>query len=478
MRRGEFEEQLGTTNQWWRRPHSGRRWESDDRDLASAEVAPYTYRPGALRGVEGGGLYALFGPRRVGKSVEVKRAISELIKGGVNPRRVVHGACNTWDSRDLVTLVQTLDELAPPDGGPRYIFLDEITAIRDDWVGHIAWLRDQTSLRSDCVVLSGSSAEDLERARNDLAERRGAAGDADRVLLPMGFRAFCRVTGRDFPDSPSIHPRDMLESQAAAAIDEFRPYLTDVVTAWERYLEVGGFPRAVTDWICDRQVSDEFQNAIWDAVHGLALRFGSWTSARSQALLEAISKRLASRMNKSDVARDLGGIHHETLDLRLNALHNAFVTWPCYSSKGGRPDLASQAKIYFVDPAHARLAHRRRPGISPPDYTQLTEQQLGVALMRAHERDDPGSFRDSDAMLYYRSATGNEVDFVGPWLRDLPYESKYTEGRWLRETQTANTAFHGCVLATRNVIGKQDRRMAVPAGVLAYLLDGEAGTSG
>ncbi len=477
MRRGELEAQISTTNRWWRRPRDGRRWESDDRDLISADGAPYTYRPGALHDLVTGGLYALFGPRRVGKSVEVKRAIGGLLDTGVDPRRVVHAACNTWQYRDLTTLVSLIDELAPPGGGPRYLFLDEITAIKEDWVGTLAWLRDQTSLGSDCVVISGSSAENLERARSDLAGRRGPAVDADRILLPMGFRSFCQVTGHDLPDAPTIHPQDMLTPEATVAIAELRPYLTDLVVAWERYLEVGGFPRAVTDWIVDRAVSDEFENALWDAVHGLTLVFGDWTAARSQALLEAISKRITSRMNKADVARDLGGIHHQTLDLRLSALHNAFVTWPCHLSAGGRPDLASQVKIYFVDPVHARLAHARRPNVPAPDYTQMSEQQLGVALLRAHERALPGSFRDADVLLYYRSSTGSEVDFTGPWLNRLPYEGKYTGGAWLRETQTAKAAFGGCVLATRNVIDRKDQRLAIPAGMLAYLLDDDRPTS-
>lgn len=478
MRRGELESQISITNRWWRRPRDGRRWESDDRDLISAGRAPYTYRPGVLHDLVAGGLYALFGPRRVGKSVEVKRAISELLDGGIDPHRVVHAACNTWQSRDLTTLVQLIDELAPPATGPRYLFLDEITAIKEDWIGTLAWLRDQTALGSDCVVLSGSSAEDLERARNDLAGRRGPAADADRILLPMGFRSFCRVTDRNLPDAPTIHPQDMLEPEATAVIAELRPHLTDLVAAWERYLEIGGFPRAVTDWIVEREVSDEFENAVWDAVHGLTLVFGDWTAAQSQALLEAIAKRITSRINKADVARDLGGIHHQTLDLRLNALHNAFVTWPCHlSAAGGRPDLASQSKIYFVDPVHARLAHFRRPNVAPPDYTQMTEQQLGVALLRAHERTMPGSFRDGDVLFYHRSSTGNEVDFTGPWLNRLPYEGKYTEGAWLRKTQTAQAAFGGCVLATRNVIDRTDQRLAIPAGMLAYLLDDDRPTS-
>ncbi|HLI15259.1 MAG TPA: hypothetical protein VKV23_04305 [Acidimicrobiales bacterium] len=87
-------------------------------------------------------------------------------------------------------------------------------------------------------------------------------------------------------------------------------------------------------------------------------------------------------------------------------------------------------KLYFIDPLHARLAHLRRTEVEPPDYPMLTERQLGTARLRAHGREAPGSLKEADAVLYYRSATGREVDFVGHWLSELPYEGKDTEGAW------------------------------------------------
>lgn len=89
--------------------------------------------------------------------------------------------------------------------------------------------------------------------------------------------------------------------------------------------------------------------AIWDAIHGDALRGGNWTPAQTQSLLEAIARHLSSRTNKSDVRRDLGEVHHDVLDLRLQRLHDAFVIWPCYLNEGGRPNLDAQAKVYFVE---------------------------------------------------------------------------------------------------------------------------------
>jgi predicted AAA+ superfamily ATPase len=372
-------------------------------------------------------------------------------------------------------LVDLADALAPPDPRrPRYVFLDEVTAIVDDWIGQITWLRDQTSLRDDCVVLTGSSAERLNEARRDLAGRRGRALPTTRTLLPMGFRSFCAVTGLAIRDVPVVQPRDMLGREAGPAMQQLRFYLDELVARWEHYLQIGGFPRAVRDWIADREISRSFIEDLWDVIHADALADGDWTAAQSQALLESLARRLTSTINKTDVRRDLGEIHNETLVRRLRRLENAYVAWPCYRTRGNRPDLAAQEKMYLVDALQARLAHERRPDtVHAPDFTQLTEQQVGVALLRAREHDEPGTWTDFDGLMHYRSATRSEVDFVGPWLGRIPYEVKYTEGAWRRETQTALAAYGRVVLATRNVLERDENRVAVPAAILAFLLDPE-----
>lgn len=470
LKAGEIEQQLSATNLWWRDAH----WTSRDRDLKRVAAAPFVYRPQVLGDIRDNGLYLLLGPRRVGKSVEIKRAIETLVSRGVPPRRIFHAACDGWRDGDLYTLLKSVDGLAPPDEGPRYLFLDEITGVVGDWVSRVKWLRDNTSLGDDCLVLSGSSSERLEDATKDLAGRRGNIATANRTLLPMSFRAFCAVTGVDLPNVPYVHPRDMLSHAAQAAIQDLRIRLDDLVAAWERYLEIGGLPQAVGDWLRDRHVSDGFYGALWDVIHGDALAADDWTPAQTQTLLNEISMRISSAMNTSDLARALGDIHRETANSRLHKLEQNYLAWSCPQNEANRAKLNAQRKYYLLDPLYARIAHHRNAG-RLPDYTHLTEQQIGVALLRAREAEEAGAIARQDALLYYRSATRAEIDFTAGWLDGLPYEGKYTEGAWLRETQTATAAYGRCVLATRNVTERvfDDKRqlVAVPAAILAVLID-------
>lgn len=470
MKAGEIEQLLSATNLWWR----DRNWASRDRDLKRAASAPFVYRPQVLADIRASGLYLLLWPRRVGKSVEIKRAVEVLISRGTDPRRIFHAACDGWRDGDLYTLIKLADALAPAAEGTRYIFLDEITGVVGDWVARVKWLRDNTSLGDDCVVLSGSSSERLEDATKDLAGRRGNIAKANRTLLPMSFRAFCAVTGVETPDVPFVHPSGLLGRDAEAAIHDLRIYLDDLVAAWERYLDIGGLPQAVGDWLSDRRVSDGFYEALWDVIHGDALAADDWTPAETQTLLNAISMRVSSPMNISDLARALGEISRDTANNRLHKLEQNYLAWSSPQNEGNRAKLNAQRKYYLLDPLYARIAHHRNAG-RLPDYTQLTEQQVGVALLRAHEAEEPGAIARQDALLYYRSATRAEIDFTAGWLEGVPYEGKYTEGAWLRETQTATAAYGRCVLATRNVIERvsdaKRQLLAIPAPMLALLID-------
>ena len=69
------------------------------------------------------GLYVLRGPRRVGKSLEIKRAIAQLLEHGVEPRSIIHFACDELGRGDLQRLVKAGREvLTRGVEGARYWF--------------------------------------------------------------------------------------------------------------------------------------------------------------------------------------------------------------------------------------------------------------------------------------------------------------------------------------------------------------------
>ena len=447
-------------------------WEADDPDLRAAGRLPLDYEPAPLADIHAPGLYVLRGPRRVGKSLELKRAVARLLAEGVDPKTIFYCSCDGLSKQDLRRLAAQGHSVTRTLPGPRYWLLDEVTAVVG-WSQTIKELRDQdTTFREACVVLTGSSARDLEQARKDLADRRGGIADSDRLLLPMGFRSFCRALD-GFEDLPIqiIHPRDCLTAGAERAISALEPWSDALADAWELFLDVGGFPRAVGELVGDGAVSDGFIQGLWDVVLGDAMRAAPMSEADVAALLDRLTLNLCSPINASRIARDVGLPGHQATINRIEDLIRAFLAWRCHRIRDDRPNTAAQRKLYFVDPLIAQLAHRRNASLPAPDAAKLTQQQVGLALARAISLHAPATFVQTDKVMYERTDTGAEIDFVGPDL-EIPFECKYTDGSWRKEALTMRARHGRGVMVTRSPLltGTDEPIWAIPAGMLAWLL--------
>jgi predicted AAA+ superfamily ATPase len=466
MNDGEIARQLTAGNAWWRRPTG---WEADDPDLQSLRRSTLSYEPDPLVGVAPDGLYMLRGPRRVGKSVELKRKVAELIQEGVNPRRIIHFACDGLTAADLRRLVRVArEQITRPIAEPRYWLLDEITAVAG-WPSEIKWLRDNTSMRADCVVLTGSSARDLEEARKELAGRRGSATRSDRLLMPMRFPALCAAMSAGPTDPSTFRARDLASPDVDDAVAALVPWLDDLVSLWEVYCRIGGFPAAIADYLSVGDVDRRFLDALWDVIHGDALERGRFSAVQSLQLLRRLARNLASPLNMSAVAEDIGVGSHTTARERVKDLVDSYVAWPCYQRGDHQlPNLAAQEKVYLTDPLIARLPHLRADQ-AEPDTSQISEQQIGLALSLNLAAGDPGRYADFTSVMYARSATRKEVDFCGRPV-GTAFEGKYTDAKLGRETQTMRAMFGGGVLATRAKIERIDDVRCIPAAFVALLL--------
>ncbi len=468
MKQGEIQQRLADTNRWWSDP---RGWVRDDPDLREAAEARFhrPYTAGVLDDLTKGSLYVLRGPRRVGKSVEVKRTIEKLVSEGIEPRRIVHMSVDGWNASDLGRLAGAASQMTPRDG-PRWWFIDEITGISDGWAEQIKWLRDNDGrFRTDTVVLTGSSSSGLRESVGILAGRRGRVAAPDRVLLPMGFRSFARLTtGRKLPDGVGrLRIADLTPPRLAEAAYEIAPWLHTLADAWESYLQVGGFPRAVAGYLASLVVDPALEAELLRVISGDAFRLARITDLQTSALLRRLTDGLCSPFNVARLARELD-VSQPTAQRRIDDLREAFVVWPAPRESDGFPNLRPQQKLYFTDPIYTRLV----PG-ARLDLTVLSEQQLGMVLLRNLEQDHPGSYVQFDRVLHYRSKSGAEIDFVGRGFGGAAIESKYVDGGWRRgAAKTIRATKRRGVVATRTEIDLEDPEVcAVPTAVLAWLLD-------
>lgn len=378
-----------------------------------------------------------------------------------------------WRAADLRTLVNSArTTFLAGVTGPRYWFIDEISSVTGDWPNTIKNLRDNNpDFAADTVVLTGSSAARLHEVRKAFAGRRGPVERSDRIMLPMSFTDFAGLAAPDLPRVERVRPDRLSDADLRPMVSDLLPYLNDLVGLWEAYLRVGGFPQAVSGWRTTGDVEPSFIQAMWDVVYGGAINAERFSAPQTLAMFAGLTVNMCSPLNVSDLARDVEAAY-STVKTRLSDLAENFLLWPCHREQGLMPKLNAQTKWYFSDPVLARLAAVRGYG-REPDLTQLSEQQLGLALLRALDAISTGAVDEYSSMMYYRSKTNSEIDFVGRGLAPVAAESKYVDDdRWGGARQTfAPTPWNG-IIASRSATHWEEGLSVLPAPVLALLIGG------
>ncbi len=353
--------------------------------------------------------------------------------------------------------------------------IDEVTTV-DGWVPLIKELRDNTELAYDTVVLTGSSAKDLAEARRSLGAGRTRVADPFRVVLPMTFREFLAITSTAIPSPERVPPDALMSDRARGAILSLEPFVDDLDLSWQRFLECGGFPRAVGEMMHRGAVSAEF---VFDLRAWLTADVDPDAPPDSVTrLLRELLSRSGSPLNVRDTAASLSTTRGR-LEVRLNRLVETFGAFWCRQL--GRDGVAapnSQSKLYLIDPLVSRLPEHRDASFGDADTTLLTESQLALEYARAVDRLIPDRFVEQRAVHYARTAKGNEVDFApipitgGPKAcATVPLESKWVSRAWRREALVMRGKYGRGILATKEIVDLAGDVWAVPAPVVALLLN-------
>lgn len=84
--------------------------------------------------LESDAVYTVRGPRQVGKTTLIKLMIRELLREGVRPtRRIFYWTCDLVEGpKELVSILESyIDSVRSLTSERLYIFLDEVSAVRD-----------------------------------------------------------------------------------------------------------------------------------------------------------------------------------------------------------------------------------------------------------------------------------------------------------------------------------------------------------
>lgn len=356
-------------------------------------------------------------------------------------------------------------------------------------------LPDPGIVRADFLfVLLGFVGKHGHQVRRALPDRVPNAGQAATNFFPGPVAGVPQVG----PEQPPVTGEAWIERRLRAGVPGPHGQLVDVLRTGpdsseqdprcghparaarpvqvEDYLTCGGFPRAVAEHTRMGAVSTAYLNDL-----------KSWLRAdvdpdRPQdsvpRLLNGISQRATSPLNITATSSALGYPSRDIFVRRLNRLVSSHAAlWCPRRDEDEQIVSGAQAKLYLTDPLLAALPSRLRAGLPGPDMTRLTEMTLAVALARTIDDLEEGRWVSGDTIGYVRTSGDNEVD-LGPVsvpsangpVTTVPLESKWVEKGWRGESRTIDAKFGRGILATKSILDTTGNVWAVPAPLLALLL--------
>lgn len=425
--------------------------------------------PGVLDDAAPPNVYTLRGTRRIGKSTLLKQTVRRLITQGIDPRRICYFAADALDSKQqLIDLFQVARTFFPDlnqQRTSRYFLIDEVSGV-PDWSTGLKWLRDNEPVIDDCVIATGSSAKDLRQGASGLVGRSGEELGVHRLLLPMSFPEFVQHAGFGLAAPVPIPYKDFFEDAGRTACQDALVHLNVLVDAFEQYLAIGGFPRAVADFRRQGSIGAAFYRDVWDVIETDLRQLGVRQSESVMRLLERIARHLTSYFEYNEVANDLG-VDRDSVIKWIDALADGYLVFRLLQQEGGLPAPNKQRKVYPIDPLIAHMA-AHLSGTPSPEVSQLAESALAVALLRAIEGDRVDAFAQPGRLFLFRTEK-SEVDFVQ--LPDFPTEAKYSDALTRASAVTMIRNFQRGLLLSRADADIKPPVPIIPSAVFAWLLD-------
>ncbi len=450
-------------------------------------------------------IYSLRGPRQVGKTtllkLEMKRLLASVPRWNVmyysfdlggTPADVVH-MFNEYSA-----LVGKMAE------GRRFVFLDEISSVRD-WQKGIKLLKDKGRLKKYTVVVTGSHSMDLRRGAESLPGRRGTTTDddsLDKVLRPMSFGEFVRARdeeiGRRLADlgladraGRALLARETASGSVEATLTDLSAYKSDLDAHLDVYLKTGGMPAVVDEFQRTLRISRSTYEAYLAGAESDLAQSGR-DIMKIRRLVPNIMRSTGSRVSWRSLRRGTGIESPSTVEGCVEALADTFalhVTYRCNSATG-MPNFDGQKKLYMQDPFlfHAYNGMRSASNHFDMCVEHLADPEKKAALVEQVAADHAfrlapalapaeAGLRGMYSVFYWvgGGSTKREVDLV---VRDseslVPIEIKY-QSRISREDLYALSDFRkatgtkGGVLVTRDELGERSGFAMVPASLFLLL---------
>lgn len=341
------------------------------------------------------GNFLLVGPRQVGKTTYLKLIIKQLIEQKINPKNLIYFSCEPLKNfEEIVEIVRFMDSLI---SGAKYFFFDEITFI-PDWQRAVKYILDSSLKENKTFYITGSSSLRLKK------ETFPGRDIKTKEFLPLSFKKFCQVFG-------SANLKFCLASWSADKIEsseiyqktkESFFYLSEISVLFDKYLQCGGFPRSMYEFMEGEGIRDETYEIYW---HWLISDIAKIERSEriTKSILLAVLKNYGTRFSLNSAAKEMEIGSHITIRDYLEILEDLFVLrniFP-FDSKRKAEAFRKMRKVYFTDGFLFKVFKKMltQQSIEEKEVSFIVEGVVAEHLKRSVNR------------VFYQTGT-KEIDFV------------------------------------------------------------------
>jgi uncharacterized protein len=495
--------ELFESNPWWADPSAIER----DRNVEEWTKAKFKWNPrlGETMQWDTDVIYVLRGPRQIGKTTLTKLKIRELVSRGTPPRAIFYWACDLIEKPErLAEITDAYLTFSRGVKGRRYIFLDEISSVKD-WQKGIKYLYDRGKLKGSTLLLTGSHSIDLRKASENLARRRGDVHLLkdklpDKILLPMKFCEYAETRSEDIRmmiSGQDILKRDrrhevisqIADGKLPKELEEAFLHLKELNQLYDEYLITGGIPRAINAYVSDSVITKDIYEGYVELLLRDIRRWGGNDGLMRQ-IVRRVTDTMGSPVSLHNLQDETEISSHNTVTSYLDYLKDSFVLAAIYrlDQTNGSPIYRGEKKVYFEDPFIFHALRSWSSGAEPYggalDYLKreenvgkLTESVVANHLVRLLFGYSPSTQFDYTTLLFFsQSRRKRELDFaVKRTDRYLPIEVKYQgkirneDGFGIIDFQKGGNASDGLLLTKASLESKRSY-LEMPVSVFLLLV--------
>ncbi len=403
--------ELSERNPWW----VDKKRINDDRHIVEAENSGIDWKPNvfAVEDLQTDAIYTLRGPRQVGKTTHIKFLIKTLLEMVNEPRSILYLSCDPINNRDELwkTLVEYLRWIKDITGDRVFIFLDEVTLIRD-WQITIKDLYDSGLLKNCTLVATGSHSLDVIKGGEQLPGRRGRyKPPADREMLPMDFPNFVRAYDKE------LYYQIMNSTKKAKDLKQeivsIQMHLANLSKLFDKYLLTGGFPKPISEYKKTNEKKIEvypYDDMIF-YLRGDIIKIGK-NPEIAEKILSTIIEKMGTPIGYNTIATEIE-VDQKTAKEYVETLQAMYILDIIHQPdiKKWKPQEKKRKKIYTKDPfilhVSKYLTNRETDPFEQAIKTVKEKQaEILEEIIVNHAK------RYTKETFFWRSKKGKEIDVL------------------------------------------------------------------